>query len=218
MVDSGGAEPWKVPAEPMAWILVVDDEPAVRGVLVAQLTRLRHRCVEAGNGLEALERLHEREFDLVLTDVMMPHLNGFQFLERVLPYIEGRTPVVVLSSVDDQDGIEAALDVGAYDWLHKPARTADVERVVGAALDRRAENVRLVGRHRGRRGPVPKQALGPRPGDEHDAPPGQPVAGVPAVREERKVVSIPRPGADTEPSTARPGLWQRLKGLFGSAA
>lgn len=202
----------------MAWILVIDDEPAVRGVLTEQLLAMGHRCVEASNGLEGLERLHEREVDLVLTDVMMPHLNGFQFLARALPYIEGRTPVVILSSVDDQDGIQAALDAGAYDWLTKPARTAEVERVVAAALQRRAENVRLLGRHRGRKGPVPKQALGARSGDVEDAPVGQPVAGVPALREARRVVAIPRPDAAPAATTPREGFWDKLKRLFGTAA
>lgn len=202
----------------MAWILVVDDEPAVREVLVAQLETLRHRCMTAANGLEALERLNEREFDLVLTDVMMPQLNGFQFLERALPYIEGRTPVVILSSVDDQDGIQAALAAGAYDWLHKPARTSEVERVVDAALKRRAENVRLLGRHRGRKGPVPTKALGPRTGEAEDAPVGQPPAGVPALRGESRVVQIPRPGAEAETARSGGGLAGWLRRLFGSAA
>lgn len=202
----------------MAWILVVDDEAAVRGALVAQLEALRHRCVEAADGLEALERLHEREFDLVLTDVMMPNLNGFQLLERALPYIQGRTPVVVLSSVDDRDGMEAALEAGAYDWLTKPARTGDVERVIEGGLRRRAENVRLIGRHRGRRGPVPARALGARPEDVRDAPIDQPVAGVPAFRREQRLVEIPRPGTEAPTPDARPGFWQRLRRLFGSAA
>lgn len=202
----------------MAWILVVDDEAAVRGALVAQLKALHHRCVVAANGLEALQCLHEREFDLVLTDVMMPELNGFQLLERALPYIEGRTPVVILSSIEDQDGVQAALEAGAYDWLTKPADASDVERVIEGGLRRRAQNVRLVGRHRGRKGPVPAEALGPRAGDRHDAPVAQPAAGVPALREERRVVSIPRPDDGAGDTEVRAGLWQRLRRLLGMAA
>jgi CheY-like chemotaxis protein len=207
-----------VTAEPMAWILVVDDEPSVRGALVGRLRAMRHRCVEAANGLEALEELHEREFDLVLTDVMMPELNGFQFLERALPYIEGRTPVVILSSVEDRGGVEAALDAGAYDWLTKPADSEEVERVVESALERRAENLRLVGRHRGRRGPVPAEALGPRPGDRVTAPPGQEPAGVPAFRQTRTVVSIPRPGQIALSAAHAGSWWRRLRKLFRPAA
>ncbi len=193
----------------MAWILIVDDEAAVRGALAAQLTALKHRCVEAENGLVALERLHEREFDLVLTDVMMPELNGFQLLERALPYIEGRTPVVILSSVEDRDGVQAALDAGAYDWLTKPADAEEVQRVLEGALSRRAENVRLVGRFRGRRGPVPADALGARPRDVKDAPTDQPPAGVPAFRHTPRVVSIPRPGEGPDTPGSQLPWWRR---------
>jgi CheY-like chemotaxis protein len=203
----------------VAHILVVDDEPSVRGALVEQLRLLRHRCTEASNGLEALERLHEREFDLVMTDVMMPELNGFQLLERALPYIEGRIPVVVLSSVDQQGGIEAALEAGAYDWLTKPADPAQVQRVVTAAIRRREENIRLIGRHRGRKGPVPLEALGARAGDRREAPRGQEPAGVPAFRPASAIVSIPRPGSQTGESVAgRRSWWRRLFGRLGGAA
>lgn len=204
--------------ERMAWILVVDDEPAVRGALVERLRGLRHRCVEATNGLEALRRLHEREFDLVMTDVMMPEMNGFQFLERVLPYIEGRTPVIVLSSIDDRAGIETALDAGAYDWLTKPAEAEECERVVAAALERRAENLRLVGRYRGRRGPVPAEALRPRDSDVPPPPNTAAPAGVPAFQQARTVVSIPRPGAGQPATASRRRWWQRILGLGRSAA
>ncbi len=198
----------------MAHILVVDDEVAVRDTLVRRLRALRHRCTEASNGLEALERLHEREFDLILTDVMMPKLNGFQFLERVLPHLKGRVPVVVLSSVDDRDGAGAAIDAGAYDYLNKPADQEDIERVISEGLRRREEMVRLLGRFRGRGGPVPADALGERPEDRAEAPENQIPAGVPAMLEERHVVSIPPPAP--EPGTVRqppsPSLWQRLTG------
>ncbi len=195
----------------MAHILVVDDEPAVRDALVRRLREMRHRCAEASNGLEALERLHEREFDLVLTDVMMPKLNGFQFLERALPYLKGRVPVVVLSSVDDRDGAAAAIDAGAYDYLNKPAEREDLERVIAEGLRRREEMVRLLGRFRGRGGPVPREALGERERDRAEAPVEQVPAGVPAVREERRVVSVPRPGERDDDASARSGsVWHRL--------
>ena len=202
----------------MAWILVVDDEPAVRGALVAQLRALGHRCIEASNGLEGLERLHERDVDLILTDVMMPHLNGFQFLERALPYIEGRTPVVVLSSVEDVRGVDAALQAGAYDWLTKPAELHAVERVVQQALARRRESLRLMGPHRGRGGPVPREALGQRPGDRDEAPPSQRPAGVPAFRVPRHMVQVPRPGASDHDAPQRLSWWRRLLGGRGRGA
>jgi len=202
----------------MAHILVVDDEVAVRDMLVRRLRALRHRCTEASNGLEALERLHEREFDLILTDVMMPKLNGFQFLERVIPYLKGRVPIVVLSSVEDRDGAAAAIDAGAYDYLNKPADQEDLERVIQEGLRRRDEMVRLLGRHRGRHGPVPADALGERVEDRAEAPENQVPAGVSAILEERRVISVPRPHAEADWASPRPrvSLWRRLAGWLGA--
>jgi len=198
----------------MAHILLVDDEPAVRETLASRITGMGHSCVEAADGVEALERLHAREFDLVVTDVMMPHMNGFQFLERVLPFLEGRVPVVILSSVDDQAGIRAALEAGAYDYLNKPAPAGEVERVIDEGLRRRREMVRLLGRRRGRGGPVPQSALGPATRDRNEAPVVRTPAGVPAVREVHSVVSVPPPGSavDRESRSRRRSLWVRLFG------
>lgn len=199
----------------MAHILLVDDELAVRETLAGRISGMGHSCVEAADGVEALERLHAREFDLVVTDVMMPHMNGFQFLERVLPFLEGRVPVVILSSVDDQAGIRAALEAGAYDYLHKPAPAGEVERVIDEGLRRRREMVRLLGRRRGRGGPIPESALGPAPRDLKEAPMDQAPAGVPAVREASSVVSVPPPGSGSAADAAqgRRSILARLLGL-----
>lgn len=209
----------------MAYILVVDDESAVRDTIARQLTAMGHRCTEAGNGLEALERLHERDFDLILTDVMMPKLNGFQLLERALPYLKGRTPVIILSSVDSGDGVAAAIEAGAYDYLNKPAHQEDLERVISEGLARREEMLRLLGRPRGRGGPVPQDALGERLEDRAEAPVDQVPAGVPAVRTERRSLSVPIPDAEEldegriDAGPAQRSLWQRLTGwLRGNAA
>ena len=203
----------------MAYILVVDDEAAVRDTIVRQLTVMGHRCTEAGNGLAALERLHERDFDLILTDVMMPKLNGFQLLDRALPYLKGRTPVVILSSVDSGDSVAAAIEAGAYDYLNKPADREDLERVIAEGLARRDEMIRLLGRFRGRGGPVPEEALGERACDRDEAPVDQVPAGVPAVREERRSLSVPVPAGEDEAAPMsgaavpkRPSLWGRLTG------
>jgi CheY-like chemotaxis protein len=204
----------------MARILVVDDEGPVREALVAQIERIGHRCAEAANGLEALERLHEREYDVVITDVMMPQLNGFQFISRVMPYLEERVPIIILSSVDDQDGIAAAVQAGAFDYLTKPVELSEARAVLDSALERRAEMVRLHGRWQGRGGPIPAEALGARPEDVREADPEQEPAGVPVFRDGGAVVSVPPP-ADrksglTEPSgdLAHTTFLDRLLGLF----
>lgn len=177
----------------MARILIVDDEAPVREALVAQIERLGHRCSEAFHGLNALEKLHEREYDLVITDVMMPYLNGFQFIARVMPHLEGRIPILILSSVDDQDGIAAAVQAGAFDYLTKPVEMSEAEAVIDSALEKRAEMVRLHGRWQGRGGPLPAEALGERPNEVTEADPEQVPAGVPVFRDQGAVVSVRPP-------------------------
>ncbi len=206
----------------MAHILVVDDESAVRDTLARQLSDMGHRCIEAGNGIEALERLHERDFDLIFTDVMMPKLNGFQLLDRALPYLKGRTPIVILSSVDESDGIAAALEAGAYDYLNKPVDREVLERVITEGLRRREEMIRLLGRFRGRGGPVPEEALGEREEDRAEAPVDQVPAGVPAVREERCTLSVapPEPEDEEDDEVGPRTFWQTVLGWLkpGKAA
>jgi len=204
----------------MAQILVIDDEPAVRGALVAHLSEMGHTCTEAGDGLEGLDRLHECEFDLIVTDVAMPRLNGLQFLERALPYLEDRVPVVLLSSVNDRGAIAAAVGAGAFDYLTKPAHPDEVRRVVEESLVRRSEALRLHGRRRGPGGPVPKEALGERPEDRLEAAIEQAPAGVPAFRTRDPFVSVPRPDDSDAPMVDVPeerGSFLRLvRRWFGS--
>lgn len=201
----------------MAQILVVDDEVAVRGSLVAHLGEMGHHCKEASDGIEALELLHEREFDLILTDVAMPRMNGLQFLERALPHLEGRIPVVLLSSVDDGRAISAALTAGAFDYLTKPAGPDEVRRVIEECLTQRAEVLRLHGTRAGPGGPIPSSALGEAVRDRKEAPLGQAPAGLPAFRPARPTVLIPRPeDALSHLGTGHPlSLLARVRRWFG---
>ena len=201
----------------MAQVLVVDDESAVRGALVAHLQEMGHRCEEAGNGLEALERLARSEVDLILTDVAMPRMNGLQFLERALPYLEQRIPIVLLSSVDDRRAISAAVGAGAHDYLTKPADIDEVRRVVERALSVRSEVLRVHGRRRGPGGPIPRSATAEAPRDRREAAVSQRPAGVPAFRGPPSRFTIPRPPGSGEESDAggTQGLLARMRRWIG---
>jgi CheY-like chemotaxis protein len=201
----------------MAQILVVDDETAVRGALVAHLGEMGHRCREVENGIEALEALHEREFDLILTDVAMPRMNGLQFLERALPYLEGRVPVVLLSSVDDREAIAAAMRAGAFDYLTKPAGPNEVRRIIEEGLTQRSEVLRLHGRRNGRGGPVPREALGEAKRDRPESQMGQASAGLPAFQKAKSkvLVSPPEEMGSRKPPSRGLSLLARFKRWFG---
>ena len=119
----------------MAHILIVDDEPAVRDVLASILGLQGHEVTEAESGLDALERFDAERHELVISDVMMPDMNGFDLLTELGPRLGDRIPFLILSSHDDPDGVEAAIYAGAFDYLVKPFIPAQVAEVVVRALE-----------------------------------------------------------------------------------
>jgi diguanylate cyclase (GGDEF)-like protein/PAS domain S-box-containing protein len=103
-----------------AVIMVVDDDENMRGMLRDALTRLGYTVVEAENGLKALSLFEAAIFDLVLLDVMMPDINGFDVCTamRGLPGREN-VPIVMLTGINEVSAISRAYEVGATDFLTK---------------------------------------------------------------------------------------------------
>jgi len=102
-------------------ILVVDDNSSNRDILARRLTRLGYEVSTAVNGLEALELLVEKRFDLVLLDIMMPIMNGYEVLDRMKADSELRNiPVIVLSASDEMQSAVRSIQRGAEDYLAKP--------------------------------------------------------------------------------------------------
>jgi len=121
-----------------ARVLVVDDSEDNRDVLARRVRRMGHSVVEAANGREALERLGTDAFDLVLLDIMMPEMNGFQVLEHVHAEPRWRhIPVVVVSALDDMDSVVKCIDLGAEDYLFKPFNAVLLNSRVGACLEKK---------------------------------------------------------------------------------
>jgi CheY-like chemotaxis protein len=121
----------------MAHALVVDDESSVRGVISDLLEGMGHRVTEARDGLAALEAFEREEPDLVLCDVVMPRMNGFDLLQVLLPRIRNRVPFVFVSIQAGQARPEAAMFAEAFDYLAKPFRVTDVREAVERALAQR---------------------------------------------------------------------------------
>jgi class 3 adenylate cyclase len=145
--------------EEAALVLVVDDDEANRNVLSRRLFRLGYRVIEAGNGREALEALDASPIDLVLLDVMMPEMDGYEVLERRrdVPALRD-IPVIMISALDQMESVIRCVELGAEDYLSKPfdpvllkARVAaclekkrlrDAERTLLATVTRQAEELR----------------------------------------------------------------------------
>jgi serine phosphatase RsbU (regulator of sigma subunit) len=137
-------------------VLVVDDVEANRELLARRLRRMGHDVVVAVDGLDALARLAERETDLVLLDVMMPQLDGYDTLARIKqdPVLR-HVPVLMVSAVDELSSVVRCIELGADDYLPKPfdpvllrarvtaslekKRLRDVERRWAASMERELE-------------------------------------------------------------------------------
>ena len=121
-------------------MLVVDDDPINQVVATAQLEELGHEVTVVGGGLEALERLHDATFDLVLMDCQMPDLDGFE-TTRALREREGegrRTPVIALTANASIDISRRCAAAGMDGHLGKPTRLDALERAIERWLPRDA--------------------------------------------------------------------------------
>lgn len=119
-------------------VLVVDDNEVNRDLLARRLQRQGHLVTVAEDGLQALELMRSEPFDLVLLDIMMPQMNGYQVLENLkadeqLRYI----PVIMISAVDDIDSIVRCIELGAEDYLSKPFNPVLLKARISACLEKK---------------------------------------------------------------------------------
>ncbi|MBI3159921.1 MAG: response regulator [Chloroflexi bacterium] len=119
-------------------ILVVDDNEMNRSLLFDQLYRQGHTVEVVDNGMEAIQRLKEKDFDIVLLDVMMPVMDGIQTLEILKNDPDTRElPVIMLSAVDDMDKVVHCIELGADEYLPKPFERVLLRARIGAALEKK---------------------------------------------------------------------------------
>ena len=119
-------------------VLVVDDNEVNRDLLARRVQRQGHKVSGASNGFEALEMMRSQPFDLVLLDIMMPQMNGYQLLEtlkedRKLRHI----PVIMVSAVEDIDSIVRCIELGAEDYLSKPFNPVLLRARINACLEKK---------------------------------------------------------------------------------
>jgi len=121
-----------------ARLLVVDDNKVNRLLLGRNLELLGHRVAMAENGRVALEMLRREPFDLVLLDIEMPELDGFQVLEQIRNDLQLRdVPVIVTSSLEGVDNVVRCIELGAEDYLNKPVNPGLLKARIGASLEKK---------------------------------------------------------------------------------
>src|SRR5437667_4751681 len=115
-------------------ILIVNDEPRIRDFVSMNLELERYRVIEASNGLEALEQLRANLPDLIVMDVMMPEMDGFETLRHIREV--SNVPVIMLTvRQNEQDKIQG-LDLGADDYIAKPFNPGELLSRIRALLRR----------------------------------------------------------------------------------
>ena len=137
LTSKDGAAP--VAGVPDPALLVVDDNEDNRYVLSQQLNIQGYdNITTATNGHEALNNLRSKSFDLVLLDIMMPDLNGYEVLERMRSSPELRNiPVIMISGIGELDSVVRCIELGAEDYLPKPFEPTLLRARVRATLERK---------------------------------------------------------------------------------
>jgi adenylate cyclase len=122
-------------------ILVVDDNEMNRDMLSRRLQRQKYEVIVAEDGEKALSIIKHHPFNLVLLDIMMPNLSGYEVLERLKADAETQhIPVIMISAVDDLDSVVRCIELGAEDYLFKPFNPVLLKARVGASL-RKERNI-----------------------------------------------------------------------------
>jgi len=106
-------------------VMVIDDEPAIRQVLTAFLTKAGHNVTQAGNGTDAYERLAKGDIDVAISDIKMPDISGIELMKRVKAAgID--TNFIMMTAYASVDTAIEAIKAGAFDYMIKPVRNEEV--------------------------------------------------------------------------------------------
>lgn len=100
-------------------ILIAEDEKPLRDTLTSKLKDANYEVVEAKNGHEVLEKIKIEKPDLILLDIVMPEKNGFEILEDLRIKQNDKTPVIVLSNLEEKEDVERGKNLGISEYITK---------------------------------------------------------------------------------------------------
>ncbi|MEK6693216.1 MAG: response regulator [Nitrospirota bacterium] len=102
-------------------ILIVEDSPTMRLFIKMFLRGVKNVSVtEAVDGIDAIEKLNKNSFDLIITDINMPRLNGLELIEKIRGEMVSKIPIIILTTKGEESEIEKGLMAGANSYLTKP--------------------------------------------------------------------------------------------------
>ena len=119
-----------------ATILVVDDEENAREGLSKILSKEGYRVDTAANGKEAIDNLKRQRYDLVITDMRMPLMDGFEVL-REIKKMDENIGVIMITAYGEVESYLEAMNMGAFEYINKPVRVNELKRVITKVLEAR---------------------------------------------------------------------------------
>jgi len=131
-----------MPAQPK--VLIVDDEERFRATMCKLLTVRGLEAVTAGSGKEAIEKLRQNPYDVVILDVRMPQMGGVQVLSEIKK-IDPQAEVIIMTGYASVDTAKEIMKLGAYDYVLKPYSVEELMDKIEAAYDRKMSRIRLTG-------------------------------------------------------------------------
>ena len=129
----------------LANILIIEDDSIMLLAIRSILAKSGYNLITAKDGKEAFEKLDTEDYDIVVTDLMMPYANGLEVVSKVRNDISKRhVSIIVCSSVGNEETITEAFRLGADDYLKKPIRAEELLARIKTLLDRKTANPKLV--------------------------------------------------------------------------
>ena len=125
-------------------VLIVDDEERFRTTMRKLLAVRGLEAVMAGSGKEAIEKLRQDPYDVIILDVRMPEMGGVQVLSEIRK-IDPRAEVIIMTGYASVDTAKEIMKLGAYDYVIKPYAIEELMDKIEAAYDRKMSRIRLTG-------------------------------------------------------------------------
>jgi two-component system, chemotaxis family, chemotaxis protein CheY len=118
-------------------VLIVDDSATMRKIIMRGIRQAgidNADFQEAGDGVEGLKAVEGSSFDLILSDVNMPNMNGLDFVKEVTAKLESPPPIVMITTEGSEEVINEAVSRGAKGYLQKPFTPEKIQEVIGPFL------------------------------------------------------------------------------------
>ncbi len=124
-------------------IIVVDDEPGMREFLGMVLSKNGYMVETAADGYEAINRMENNLYDLAVLDIVVPSMNGIDVL-RIIKEMSPETSVIMITAYASHETALEAMKLGAYDYIVKPFKISELNKVIAGALEKKKSNRKLL--------------------------------------------------------------------------